>query len=461
MHGLPGRTLAAGQEIAMLREVVQPELELLIEQRNFPALKQALNEMDLHDVVEVLNEMPGKELGVAFRLLQRDRAAEVFGDLDIEQKEELLNVLTSERVADIINEMPPDERTEMLEELPGQLAQRLLSSLKGDELRIARSLLAYPEESVGRLMTPEYVAVRPDWPLEKVMRHIRRVGPKKETLNVIYVVDDNWRLLDEIRLEDIVLADPATQVRELMDEHYAALSAWDDRESAIELFKKYDVVALPVVNSEEILVGIVTIDDVLDVAEEETTEDFQKMVAIEALEGGYFQTSYFNMIRKRLPWLMLLLAGEILTVASLKNFDARLIAMLAFFMPLINATAGNTGTQMAGLMIRGLALQEMDVGDWLRVFRTELLRGLTLGAILGGLVGLIVLAFGEPQTIAVSVSVAMITAVTFANIMGSTLPFLFKRIGVDPAVTSGPFIASIMDVASVLIYFSIATALVG
>ncbi len=444
----------------MIKEIIQPEIRMLIEQRDFASLKRTLNEMDLHDVVDALDDISPDDLGVAFRMLRRDRAAEVFGDLRIEQQEKLLSMLTSERVADIINEMPPDERTEMLEELPGQLAQRLLSSLKGEELRIARTLLAYPEESVGRLMTPEYVAVRPNWPIEKVMAHIRKVAPKKETLNVIYVVDDRWRLLDEIRLEDLVLADPQSRVEELMDKQFAALSAWDDREDAIEFFKKYDVVALPVVNSEGILVGIVTIDDVMDVVEEETTEDFQKMVAIEALEGGYFQTSYFDMIRKRLPWLMLLLGGEILTVVALKGFT-RLVAMLAFFMPLINATAGNTGTQMAGLMIRGLAVQEMDVGDWLRVFRLEFLRGLTLGIILAGLVAIIVLAFGEPMQIAISVAVAMLTAVTFANVMGSTLPFLFKRIGVDPAVTSGPFIASMMDVSSVLIFFSIATALVG
>ncbi|GAF86648.1 unnamed protein product, partial [marine sediment metagenome] len=289
-------------------------------------------------------------------------------------------------------------------------------------------LLAYPEDSVGRLMTPEYVAVRPDWRIERVFAHIRKVGEETETLNVIYVTDDRWKLLDELRLEQLVLADPRAEVSDLMDRQVAALEASDDQEAAVEVFRKYDAVALPVVNSEGILVGIVTHDDVLDVAEEESTEDMQKMAGMGALEHSYFRTGYFGMLRKRLPWLALLLGAQLLTTVALSEFHTLpIFAVLVIFMPLINSPAGNTGSQMAGLMIRSLAVAEMDVGDWWRVLLRELARGITLGAVLGamgfGAAWMFARAIGtepyQPQQIALSVAVAMIVMVTLANLIGS------------------------------------------
>ena len=451
----------------MQENAVQPEIRTLVEGRDFAALKAALIEMEVHDLAELVADLEGDDLAVCFRLLPQDRAVEVLAELEPEQQEELLTTLSSERVAAILNEMPPDDRTELLEELPGELAQRLLASLRGDELKIARSLLAYPEDSVGRLMTPEYVAVRRDWALDRVFEHLRRVGREKETLNVIYVTDQRWRLLGEVRLEQLVLADRSERVEELMEEQLGALSAADDKESAIEIFRKYDAVALPVVNSQGILVGIVTVDDVLDVAEEEVTEDFQRMAGMQPLEYSYFGTGYIKMMRKRLPWLGLLLAAQLLTTVALIGFHSLpLFVVLVMFMPLINSPAGNTGSQMAGLMIRGLAVQEIDLGDWARVLLREIARGLSLGVILGVLGGLAALLFARavdtgpypPHHIATSVGTAMLVAVTLANLVGAMLPFVFKRMGLDPAVTSAPFIASLMDVSGILIYFSIATA---
>ena len=311
-------------------------------------------------------------------------------------------------------------------------------------------------------MTPEYLAVRSDWTVEMVFRHIRKVAASKETLNVMYVVDRNWKLLDGISLERLVLAEPDQTVQELMDEQVAALTAGEDQEAAVEIFKKYDAVALPVVDSQGVLVGIVTHDDVFDVAEEENTEDFQRMAGMEPLEYSYFGTSFFAMLSKRLPWLLLLLAAQTLTTVALTKFNRLAeFAVLVLFMPLINSPAGNTGSQMAGLMIRGLAVQEMGIGDWRRVLLRELARGLALGASLA-LVGFVaVLLFGRPVEIAVSVALAMVVAVALANLTGSMLPFLFKRLGLDPAVTSAPFIASLMDVSGIVIYFSIATAVLA
>ena len=445
----------------MSTSAAQPEIGSLIEAKDFATLKGILRAMEVHDLAELLSDLEGDELAVAFRLLSPDRAAEILAELEPEQQEALITTLSGGKVAEIVGEMAPDDRTELLEELPGQLAQRMLSGLRGEELKITRSLLAYPEDSIGRMMTPEYVAVRADWNVRRVFEHIRAVGKDKETLNVIYVVDDRWKLLDELRLEELVLAEPDETVRGLLDEQVASLSAADDQETAVELFKKYDAVALPVVDGRGILVGIVTHDDVLDVAEEEDTEDMQKMAGMAALEHSYFGTGHFGMVRKRLPWLGMLLAVETIAVIVLYQYE-KYLAMLAMFMPLINATAGNTGNQIAGLMIRGFAVQEVDLADWWRVLLRELGRGVTMGVALGAMACVVVLIFGREGAIAVgdialAAGTAMVIAVVLANVLGSMLPFFFKRVGVDPAVTSGPFIACLMDVTSILVFFSIAT----
>ncbi|MDP7287223.1 MAG: magnesium transporter [Phycisphaerae bacterium] len=451
---------------------IQPRIEQLIEVKDFTTLKSVIAQMEVHELTDLLTELEGAELAMVFRLLPSEDAADVFGDLPLELQEELLDTLSSERVADILNDMPPDERTELLEELPGQVAQRLLSSLRGEELQIARQLLNYPEESIGRLMTPEYLAVRPDWKISEVFAHIRKVGASKETINIVYVVDDKSKLIDEVSLEQLVMAEPEETVEDLMDGHVAYLKASEDQEEAIDEFKKYEAVALPVVNSQGILVGIVTHDDVLDVQEEEDTEDFQRVTGMDPLEYSYFGTNFLNMIRKRLPWLAMLLLVQTLATLTLVNFTVMpLFAVLVIFMPLINSPAGNTGSQMAGLMIRGLAVAEIELSDWRRVLKHELLRGLAMGVVLA------VIGFGAAYVIApmaeagdekidiphiaLAVSMAITLAVTMANIIGSMLPFAFKRVGLDPAVTSGPFIASIMDVSAILVYFSIATAILN
>ena len=446
----------------MTAELLQPEIEKLLENKDFAALKSLVADMEIHDMAELLGELDGDDTAVVFRLLGRQRAADIFGDLDIEHQEELLETMSSEKVAAILNDMAPDERTELLEELPGSLAQRLMNNLRGDELKIARSLLAYPEDSIGRLMTPHYVSVRSDWTINQVLAHIRKVAPASETLNVFYVVDHNWKLLDEVTLEQVVLAEPEDTVKDLMDNSAASLQAGDDREVAIEEFRKYDAIAMPVVDSQGTLVGIVTVDDAMDVVEEEYTEDMQKIAGMTALEYSYFGTGFQAMLVKRLPWLILLLAVQMLSAMALTKFEYLAeFAVLVLFMPLINSAAGNTGSQASVLMIRALAVQEIALGDWVRVLGRELARGLAMGIILAGAGYGTVLLFGRPVQIAAAVSLSIVMAVTLANLAGSMLPFIFKRIGLDPAVTSGPFIASLMDLASITIYFSTAVAILA
>ena len=449
----------------MAEAVSQDQVHELFESRRFGELKSVLREMEIHDLAELLGELDDeKELAIAFRMLPTETAAEIMGELESDQQEELLTKLSNQEVAELLNEMPPDDRTELLEELPGQLAQKMMSQLRGDELKIARSLLAYPEDSIGRRMTPEYLSVRSDWSIDHVLRYIRREAHSRETVNVIYVVDNDWKLLDEIYLDQIVLADPEETVADLMDNQAASLQAGEDQEVAIEAFKKYDAVALPVVDKSGTLVGIVTFDDIMDVQEEENTEDVQKMAGMAVLEDSYFSASFFQMIAKRLPWLLLLLVAETFAVIILSGYE-KLLVVLAMFMPLINATAGNTGSQVSALMIRGFAVNEIDTSDWHRVLMRELARGLTMGVLLAIPAAVIVIIFPPADSsqydnvhlVPLAVGIAMIAAVMLANMIGSMLPFVFKRLGMDPAVTSGPFIACLMDVSSIFIFFSIAS----
>ncbi len=448
----------------MAVEAPSPDIHELLKAKNFAALKSALAAMEIHDLTELVASLEDEQQGIVLSLLPLETATEIFGDLPLEHQEDLYASLSSEKFAAILNELPPDERTDFLEELPEEIAERLLTSLSGNEQKVALDLMAYPEESIGRLMTTEFVAVREDWSVEQVFRHIRKVAAKKETVNVIYVVDKDSRLLDDIPLEELVLADPDAEVKDLMDAQTPLLQASDDREAAVEIFKKYNAVALPAIDDKGVLVGIVTVDDVLDVAEEEDTEDFQKMSAVTPLEHSYFGTGFFGMLGKRLPWLAMLALVETLAVMALDSYKGYLV-MLGMFVPLINATAGNTGNQVAGLMIRGFAVQEVALSDWWRVLVREIGRGLTMGLLLAVMAVAIVLVMEKGSenatSIAIAVSAAMVLAVTLANVCGAMLPFFFCRVGVDPAVTSGPFIACLMDVLSILIFFSIAVAILG
>ena len=460
----------------MLSEAIEPEIRELILKKDFATLKKVLSDLEAPDLADLAEGLHGEQLGVVFRLLPRAKAGEVFGWLELEMQEHLLEILSSEALTGILNEMPPDDRTELFEDLPEDVTGRLLRTLSRDEREVAIDLLAYPADSIGRLMTPDFVAVKSNWSVQQVLDHIRKVAPQKETLNVLYVVDESDKLVDELPLQELVLAQPDNTVGRIIDRNPVALQAQEDREVAVEIFKKHEAVALPVVDRAGVLVGIVTVDDVMDVQEEENTEDFHKMVAVAALEEPYFATTWAEMLRKRLPWLALLFAAELLTVTALTAFEqsiqVKLFALIVLFMPLVNATAGNTGSQMAGLVIRGLAVHEMQPRDWSRILGREIVLGGTMALALGGLgvaAAMLMLKFGRggeqlPQTHlvnAIGLGVSIATAVMVANLAGAMIPLLFKRIGLDPAVTSGPFLAALMDVAGVLIYFSIATAMLG
>jgi len=451
----------------MLGELLFPEIEELIQARDFTALRDALAGMKPADMADLFADLPPEHVAVIFRILPREQAADVFSYLPVELQESLLRALGQEQVAAVLNEMAPDDRTALLEELPGEAAQKLIALLTPDERKVASALLGYPEESIGRRMTPDFVAVRQDWTIPQVMNFIRQVGHNKETLNVVYVTDDKGRLIDDIRLRELVLADPGATVSDLMNGQFVALKATDDQEEAVRAFKKYDRVALPVVDSGGVLVGMITVDDVLDVAEQEETEDVQKMAAVEALDAPYLETGFMTMVKKRGVWLSALFVGEMLTASAMTHYEHAIerAAVLSLFIPLIISSGGNSGSQASTLVIRAMALRELSLGDWWRVLRRELGSGLILGGWLAFL-GFSRIHIWEwmgwadytdhPHLVALTVAGALIGVVMWGTLVGGMLPILLRRIKLDPATISAPFVATLVDVCGLVIYFNVA-----
>ncbi|MEL7834312.1 magnesium transporter [Fodinibius sp. Rm-B-1B1-1] len=454
----------------MIVDLLKPEFEELIKEKDWVALKDILNDVPAVDVAELLEELDAEIAIVIFRLLKKQKAADVFTYLSSGKGLELLNMFTAQQLSEVMSNLEPDERVSLMEELPGHLTQRVMNSLNVEDRKQSQKLLGYPEESVGRLMTPRYVKVKKDWAIQRAMEHIRKFGHSVETVNVIYVVDADEHLIDDLRLNQLILADPEAPISSLMDESFEALSAFDDQEDAVKMLSKYDRVAMPVVDSDGILVGIVTVDDVIDVAEEETTEDMQLMAGMSALDDYYSETSVFHMVKKRVGWLIMLFMGQMLTVTTMANYEEALAAaaMLSFFIPMIISSGGNSGSQAATLIIRAISTDDIKLSDWGMVLKRELLSGFMLGSFLGVLGSIVIATWmvmrGDPLSYglilqALTVGTSLVGVVVFGNLSGSMLPFIMSHFGLDPAVTSAPFVATLVDVTGIIIYFSVALLL--
>jgi len=441
-----------------LRNISVAEIENLIGMRDWHALRRALLVQPPPEVSDLLLQLERPKRALVFRALPRQFSASVFSYLESKDKDELLQDLTNEETRQLLADMKPDDRTELLEEMPGQVTQRLLNVLGPADLREARWLLGYPEESVGRLMTPEYVAVRPEWTVAQAMQHIRAKGQDSETINVVYVTDSSWRLLGTLGLRQLILAPLTEVVERIMNPLVIGLSAFEDREEAVRAMQRYDVSVLPVVDSDGVLLGIVTVDDVLDVVQEETTEDFHKAAAVEPLDTGYSEASALSLFRKRILWLMALIVVSLLSsgiIAAFENTLASAIA-LAFFIPLLIGSGGNTGSQSATLMIRALATGDVQLSQWGEALVKELAVGLLLGLTMGTASSLLGLFRGGFQ-IGLVVGLTMVLIVFLTDIIGAALPYLLTRAGMDPAVASSPLIASIADAMGLIIYFTVAS----
>src|SRR5216110_1195296 len=451
----------------MVGKLLAPEIKSLIDARNFGALREVFREMPPADVAEVILDLPEDEQVIIFRLLPTPLAADVFEYLEPDAQQQLLRAMAHEQVVAILNEMTPDDRTALLEEMPSAAARQLIKQLTPEERRIAQALLGYPEGSIGRLMTPDFVAVHDDWTVKEVLDHVREFGHDSETLNVIYVVDERGKLIDDLRMREFLLRPLAARVSEIRDQNFVALKVNDSQEEALNVFRKYDRVALPVVDSSGVLVGIVTSDDMLDVAEEEATEDIQKLGGMEALDEPYTTIAFLRMVKKRATWLIILFLGEMLTATAMQGYNSEIekAAILAMFLPLIISSGDNSGSQATTLVIRAMALGELRLRDWWRVVRKELLSGLSLGLILGT-IGffrislwqyLHIFDYGQYHwLVAVTVGAALVGVVLWGTISGAMLPFLLRRCRLDPATSSAPFVATLVDVTGLVIYFNVA-----
>ena len=453
----------------MLGKFLKPEFDELIQARDWNSLREAFTEIDPADVAEVIEDLPATDSAILFRLLPRDMAAVTFEYLPPLQQSELVSTLGNEELKNLLNEMAPDDRTRLLEELPAEVTRRVLTSLSPAELKVARELLGYPEGSAGRYMTPEFLTLPENLTAAAALEYVRTHGQGRETLNVLYIVDEKGRLLDDVRLASLVLARPDTRLSDIHDRQLVSIPATADREEIIGFFEKYDRVALPVTDSKGVLLGIITVDDVLDVAEEEATEDIQRMGGMEALEAPYLDIGLTEMLLKRVGWLTVLFIGQMFTATAMTHYQDAIAqaVFLSAFVPLIISSGGNSGSQATSLIIRALAVRDVSLADWWRVALRECTSGIALGVFLGVLGTLrIVLWPGREELygphyawVGVAVGCSVVGVVMFGTLCGSMLPFLLRRLGLDPAAASAPFVATLVDVTGVIIYFTVASAI--
>lgn len=452
--------------MTMLEKLLLPEIRELIHDKDLDVLRESLNRWDPADIADLLSDLGSYEDIVAFHCLEPELAARTFEHLEWLIQEELLKVLPEPELSGILNEIRPDDRTALLEGLSHEEVERLLTLLTPENQRVARSLLSYGQGTVGRLMTPEFIGVHEDWTISQVLDHVRRVGRDSETLNAVYVTDAEHHLLDDIRMREILLAQPEARVRDLMNRQFVTLKVTDTEGTAVELFRKYDRTVLPVVDRRGVMLGVVTVDDVLDVAEETATREIQKFGGLEALDEAYAATPVLELVRKRGTWLIVLFAGEMLTASAMGYFEDEIAkaVVLALFVPLIISSGGNSGSQAATLIVRALAVQEITLRDWWMVMRREILSGLILGVVLGtigfGRIALWTLftpMYGPHWAlVGLTVGISLVFIVLWGTLSGSMMPFLIKWCGLDPATSSAPFVATLVDVTGLVIYFTVA-----
>jgi magnesium transporter len=441
------------------------EIEDLIGGSGLAQLRERLCALSPQEIASVIQYLKTDERVIAFRVLPRKVEASVFEYLPPAAQHDLVKSMGQEEVAALLNHMAPDDRTLLFGELPASVTKQLLALLTPEERHEAVTLLGYAPGTIGRFMTPHYIAVYETWTVQQVMDYVREHGQDSETLNVIYVVDGEGRLIDDIRMRQFLVAPLDGHVSDLMDRRYVALKATERQETAVDVFRREDRTALPVTDTTGELIGIVTVDDVLDIAEEEATREMQRVGGSEALDEPYMEIALGRMIRKRAGWLVVLFLGEMLTATAMGFFEKEIerAVVLALFVPLIISSGGNSGSQASTLVIRAMAVGELRIRDWWRVVHREAMSGVILGCILGGIGFLRITIWSMFSTlygphwllVALTVGLALIAIVLWGTLVGSMLPLILRRLGFDPATSSAPFVATLVDVTGLVIYFSV------
>lgn len=449
-----------------MNALTTPSINAAMRKKDLKSLEKILGSLSAFEIADLIAQKSEEEQLLVFSVLSPKHAAETFDYLSLRTQKNILHSSSPQLVANMLTEMPPDDRTALFEELPRSVADVYIKLLPNGERRLAIALLGYPEDSVGRLMTTDYIAVKPDWTVEQVLDYIRAYGHDSETISVIYIIDENGTLIDDVRIREFLFVSKGCQVNQITDKKFVALSVLDNAEKAINVFKQYDRTALPVVDEEGILKGIVTIDDILRVASEINTENMQKVGGTKALDEPYMEIPFLKLMYKRAHWLVLLFIGEMFTATAMGFFEAEIekAVVLALFLPLIISSGGNAGSQSTTLIIRAMALGEVKLNDWWRIMKRELLSGLFLGSVLG-LIGFARVSIWSTVSsiygvhwllIALTIFLALIGVVLWGSLTGSMLPFVLRSVGFDPATASAPLVATFVDVTGIVIYFLIA-----
>ena len=445
-----------------LREL--DELLELLDTKQYTRLRQYLSELNHADVAALLEEMEDMLTLKTFRILPKDMAADVFSYLDVEDQQFILTSMSDKEAAGIIDNLMADDAVDLLEEMPANVVKGILAIASPETRRDINHLLRYPEDSAGSIMTVEYVDLKETLTVEEAIARIRKVGLDSETINICYVLDNKRTLVGTVALRYLLLSDPSAIIGDIMHRNVISIHTLMDQEEVARQFKKYEFTAMPVVDNEDRLVGIITVDDVVDILEEETTEDIEKMAAVVPSDKPYLKMTVLDAFKKRIPWLLLLMISATFTGSIITSFESELskYVVLTAFIPMLMDTGGNAGGQASAIIIRGISLDEIEFGDWARVvwkeIRTALLCGLTLSVC--NFARLMIFDDVSVQ-VALVVCMTLLMAVIVAKIVGSTLPMLAKKIGLDPAVMASPFITTIVDAISLLIYFRVAEIVLG
>ncbi len=438
------------------------QVRTILAEKKWSALKQLAEKLEPSELASLFERLAPMDATLLFRGLPRDLAADVFSFLGDEEQQRLLQEMTEHETRTLLAELSPDDRTELFEELPAVTTQRLLNLLAADDRKEALMLLGYPKDSVGRLMSPDFATIRPEQTVAEALESIRRQAPVTETIQVCYVVDESGKILDDIRLRRLILAEPERKVSDLMAGEPVVLGAFDPEGVAVSEMKRTGYFALPVVDGDGKLLGVVTADDVLDVAVEEATIDIHKGGAVRPLDTSLADARVFALFARRVPWLMILVFMNIFSGAGIAHYEELIEATVAlvFFLPLLIDSGGNAGSQAATLVIRSMALGELKMSDYVRVFLKESRVSFSLGAAMAVAVAVIGYFRGGP-TIAFVVALSMVVIVFVGSLIGMSLPFIFTKLKIDPATASGPVVTSLADIIGVLIYLGIAAAIIG
>ena len=435
--------------------------EELLEKREFKELKELLETMHPVDIVEILEDIEQRQMILIFRLLAKEEAAEVFTDMNSDMREYLINALTDSELEEVMDEMYLDDSVDVLEEMPANVVDRLLSVTDEETRQKINALLQYPEDSAGSIMNVEYISLRKEMTVEEAILKIRQVGINRETIYTCYVTEKK-KLIGAVDVKDLLTAGESRLIEEIMDENVLCARTLDDQEEVASKIRKYGLVAIPIIDHENCLVGIVTVDDAMLVMQEETTEDISMMAGVSPNEDSYFGTSVFQHAKNRSLWLMLLMLSATVSGEILAHYEKAMAAMpvLITFIPMLMGTSGNSGSQSSTMVIRGLAVGEIQFKDFFRVVFKEIRVALIVGVLLAIVNGVrVYLMYDQDLTLAIAIGITMIAIVCMAKCVGCTLPLLAKKIGLDPALMAAPLISTIMDTCTILMYFAIITAL--